>query len=73
MTEQIISAKFMYDGSSRIVDNVVIDEKKNVLIGFEMRKGGRFSYKTKKFSRSKINDLVFIDPLHRSGPRVGRP
>lgn len=73
MTEQIVSAQFTYDGSSRIVDNITIDEAQDFLIGFEMRKAGKFSYKVKKFSRSKISNMQLLDPIHRSGPTIGRP
>jgi hypothetical protein len=73
MTKQIVSAKFIYNGKHRVVDNISIDEAQNVLIGFEMRSDGQFSYKIKKFTRDKISNLELIEGLHRSGPVVGRP
>lgn len=70
---QIVSAKFDYNGKHRIVDNITVDEAQNVIMGFEMRTDGKFSYKVKKFTRDKITNLVLIEGLHRSGPVVGRP
>lgn len=66
-----ISVQFQYDGVSRIVDNIDFDG--NLLVGFEMRRGGKFSYKIKKYSVNKIVDLVTITPPTRSGPKIGRP
>lgn len=74
MTEQIIAARFIYDGASRIVDSIKWEDNANskTLVGFELRKSGKFSYRIKRFDAAKINGLEFIDPPNRSGPVIGR-
>ena len=75
MTEQIIkSAGFVYDGTSRIVDNIT-DEGNGIITGFEMRKSGKFSYKIKRFRKDKIDYKSWRDlpPQRRSGPALSRP
>lgn len=63
--------KFYYDGFWRHVSNITLEEK--TLIGFEVRKSGKWSYKIKRYSLDKIKDLEFIPEITRSGPKIGRP
>lgn len=66
--------KFTYDGSKRLVDNITVEGTPvKTVIGFEMRKGGKFSYRIKRYSFDKMRDLEFIQAPRRSGPKVGRP
>jgi hypothetical protein len=71
---QIVSAKFVYDGKSRIVDNIKweFNANSNTLVGFELRKSGKFSYKIKRYDVDKIGIITYIDPPYRSGPVIGR-
>ena len=64
-----IDMKFKYDGSWRQVSNITFEDL--TLIGFEMRKAGKFSYKIKRYSFDKISDIHFIKPFERSGPVIG--
>lgn len=68
-----LAYKFTYDGVSRIVDNVTLEGDSQQIIGFEVRKGGKFSYHIKRYSLTKITDLTLIDPPKRVGPKIGRP
>lgn len=74
-----IAIKFVYDGSVREVDNItfephpVFDQIPKTVIGFEMRKGGKFSYRTKRYSYVKMSDISTIPAPHRSGPVIARP
>lgn len=71
---KVVSVRFRYNGQSRIVDNIDYDSKNHHIIGFEMRKSGKFSYKIKRFDVFKVEDgLTFITPPRRTGPKVGRP
>lgn len=63
--------RFKYDGFIRHVSNVTWEDE--TLIGFEMRKAGKFSYRIKRFSIDKILDLQFINPMKRSGAIIGLP
>jgi hypothetical protein len=47
-----LHAKFTYDGKSRLVRNITIDD--NGIIGMEVRKAGKFSNKIKRYSHDKI-------------------
>jgi hypothetical protein len=67
------AVRFMYDGVSRIVDNVDFLNDGRILVGFEMRRAGRFSYKIKKYSIDKISGLSVIASPTRTGPTLGRP
>lgn len=70
----IVSLKFNYHGVPRIVDNVRYEDHSNCIIGFEMRKSGKFSYKMKRYIASEIHgDVIRIVPPDRRGPIVGRP
>jgi hypothetical protein len=70
-TSKPVAIRFKYDGVSRIVDNIDFDGK--LIVGFEMRRGGKFSYKIKKYSVDKMLNYEFIPPPVRSGPKIGRP
>jgi hypothetical protein len=65
--------KFKYEGFWRRVSNVTFEWDTRTLIGFEMRKNGKFSYKIKRFSMEKITDLAVLPEIYRSGPVIGRP
>jgi hypothetical protein len=69
----VVSVTFAYDGVKRLVDNIDFDPKNRHMIGFEMRRAGKFSYRIKRFDIAKITDLKFVSPPHRSGPKIGRP
>lgn len=66
----VLSYKFVYDGASRIVDNVALDDKNKQLIGFEVRKSGKFSNKVKRYALNKIDGLTRVDPAVRKGKNV---
>lgn len=70
---KIYSYRFPYDGLIRHVDNVEFEPMTDTLIGFEMRKGGKFSYKIKRYSLDKIKRMELIEPFIRVGPKIGRP
>jgi hypothetical protein len=73
-TEQVnLALKFLYDGATRHVDNCTIELETKTIIGFEMRKNGKFSYKVKRYSYDKIFNLEAVEPFVRSGPKVGLP
>jgi hypothetical protein len=69
---QILSVRFAYNGVRRELDNVTTEKNGAILVGFEMRTSGQFSYKIKRFSADKVLDLELIDPPERSGPVIGR-
>jgi len=71
-TDLPIAVRFKYDGAWRIVDNIDWINP-SLLVGFEMRKNGKFSYKIKKFSHDKMTDFTYIHPPLREGPKIGRP
>ena len=64
-TKSVHSYRFIYKGASRIVDNVTFE--KDTLVGFEMRKSGKFSFQTKRYSLDQINTLERIAPPDRKG------
>lgn len=70
---QTVDIKFKYDGFWRQVSNITIEPETKTLIGFEMRKNGRFVYKPKRYSLEKIEDLTFVKPFLRKGPRISIP
>lgn len=67
------SFRFKYDGASRIVDNVTIETDTGTIIGFELRRSGKFSHKIKRYKLDKISELVAIDQVLRTGPVLARP
>ena len=64
--------RFTYDGVIRHVDNVTIDGEQQQLLGMEIRKAGKFSFRIKRYSLIKIDGLQKIDPVERVG-KVARP
>lgn len=66
-----LALKFLYDGVTRHVDNVTIEADKKCIIGYEMRKAGKFSYKIKRYSYDKIYNMEQIPSFERSGPVIG--
>lgn len=65
--------KFIYDGIVRHVDNCTVEVDTRTVIGFEMRKGGKFSYRVKRYSYDKMMELEETEPFMRNGPMIGRP
>lgn len=51
---EILSYKFKYSGEWRHVDNVTFEEDTQTVIGMEVRKTGRFSWKIKRYALEKI-------------------
>lgn len=68
-----IDARFKYDGLWRRVSNITFEAATQTLIGFEMRRNGKFSYKIKRYTLSKITDIDFIMPMLRQGPTLSIP
>jgi len=70
----MIDIRFLYDGFVRHVSNVTFEKETGTVIGFEMRKAGKFSYKIKRYDLSKVFDLSIITPsIERRGPHIGLP
>lgn len=65
--------RFKYDGFWRQVSNVTFEKETRTVIGFEMRKNGKFSYKIKRYALDNMDDITFVKPFLRSGPKVGLP
>lgn len=65
--------KFKYDDSWRQVSNPTFEWDTKTIIGFEMRKGGKFSYKIKRYLMEKIHNFDVISPEKRKGPVIGLP
>lgn len=65
--------RFLYDGFVRHVSNVTVEWDTFSLIGFEVRKSGKWSYKIKRYSLEKIDNLEIIDRIPRSGAKIGVP
>jgi len=63
--------KFLYEGAWRHVSNITFEG--TTLIGFEMRKAGKFSYRVKRYSFDKISDINFVKPFLRNGPKLSIP
>jgi len=68
-----IDMRFKYDGFWRHVSNVTFEPETSTLIGFEMRKDGKFSYKIKRYAFCNISNMTFIKSFLRSGPHIGLP
>jgi len=58
-----IALRFIYDGYVRHVDSVTIE--KDTVIGFEMRKNGKFSFKVKRYSMGKMEKVKRIPSYDR--------
>lgn len=72
--QETLTYRFRYDGVSRIVDNVEFEGDRQQFIGMEIRKAGKFSFRIKRFTLSKVEGgLERVEPIHRSGPVLGRP
>lgn len=48
--------RFRYDGAMRLVQGE-IDGEQQQIIGKEIRRSGKFSYKTKRFSLAKVEAM----------------
>lgn len=59
-TDKVISVRFKYDDVVRHVDNIKFEDEVKMFVGVEVRKGGRFSNKIKRFDMSKMDKLEFI-------------
>jgi hypothetical protein len=68
-----IDIKFKYDGFWRRVSNITMEPETRTLIGMEMRKSGKFSYRIKRYNIDKIEDLIFVKPFLRRGPNISIP
>lgn len=75
MNDDVIALKFVYDGSVREVDSITFEPQilPKTAIGFEMRKSGKFSYKIKRFSYDRMQNIELLPAARRSGPVIGRP
>lgn len=51
---QILSYRFRYSGEIRHVDCVTFEGDLDTLIGMEIRKSGKFSWKIKRYALEKI-------------------
>jgi hypothetical protein len=67
----MVDLKFKYDGYWRHVSNVTFESNTKTLIGFEVRKNGKFVYRVKRYNWEKIKDMAFIDTIPRFGPKIG--
>lgn len=68
-----IDIRFKYEGFWRHVSNITLETETKTVIGFEMRKSGKFSYKTKRYSLEKMENVTFVKPFLRKGPIIGLP
>ncbi len=68
-----LDLKFKYDNFWRQVSNVTFEPKTRTVIGFEMRKSGKFSYRIKRYALDAMTDIEFMQPFERTGPKVGLP
>jgi hypothetical protein len=73
MDVKTIDVRFRYKDKWRQVSNVTFEKETGTLIGFEMRTNGEFSYKPKRYTLGKIEDLTFVKPFLREGPKIGLP
>jgi len=65
-----IDMKFKYEGFWRQVSNITFEKETRTVIGFEMRKNGKFSYRIKRYSLDKMHEMEFVKPFLRKGPKV---
>jgi len=68
-----IDLRFKYDGFWRQVSNITFEKETKSIIGMEMRKNGKFSYRIKRFSLDNMTNITFVKPFLRSGPKIGMP
>lgn len=62
---EILSYRFRYSGDVRHVDNVTFEDDTQTVIGMEIRKGGKFSWKIKRYALEKIEGMERI-PAQRT-------
>lgn len=67
-TQKVVSVRFKYDGASRIVDNIMFDDKNKQFVGLQIRKSGKFSYKIRRFDMAKMQSLEFITIDRKNRP-----
>lgn len=60
---EILSYRFKYHGTWRHVDNVTLEGDWDTIVGMEVRKDGKFSWKVKRYAMEKIES-----PLERVSP-----
>ena len=52
-----LKARFKYSGIVRHVENITVEPETRSIIGMEVRKGGKFSNKIKRYSVEKAKEL----------------
>lgn len=52
-----LKVRFKYSGVVRHVENVTVEPETQSIIGMEVRKGGKFSNKIKRYSTINIREL----------------
>lgn len=52
-----LKARFKYSGIVRHVENITVEPETQSIIGMEVRKGGKFSNKIKRYSTINIREL----------------
>lgn len=57
-----ISARFVYHGVVRHVDNLKLEHDYTTLIGMERRRSGKYSHHIKRYKTAQISDLLFFNP-----------
>lgn len=70
---ETIDIRFKYDNFWRQVSNVTFEKETRTVIGMEIRKSGKFSYRIKRYSLDNMTDISFIKPLLRRGPKLSIP
>lgn len=63
----ILSYRFKYNGEWRHVDNVTWEDNYQTLIGFEVRKSGKFRYRVKRYKLVEVQSS-----LQRIPPQMNR-
>ena len=63
---EILSYRFKYSGDWRHVDNVTFEGDTQTVIGMEIRKRGRFSWKIKRYALEKIETPLERIPAQRT-------
>lgn len=71
--ESTVTIEFRYGGIWRTVDNIEFEDSTRTVIGMEVRKGGKFSWKVKRFSAGDMTDIRIVAPIERKGPKIDRP
>ena len=69
MPDQIVhSYRFRYDNASRIVDNVTFENERGCIVGYEVRRSGKFSHKIKRYKLDQIKNLERVELERRNRP-----